>query len=109
MREGLKATQKDGFCEYIRTYPSVLEYKIKPSDVPLPPNAKAIKARLPVLEKAAKQARGEAEKVMQEVRERPRRRRRRLAKPIVADYRKLGAKLKPGLPPQTSSRPMSKL
>jgi hypothetical protein len=99
MRDGLKATQKDGFCDFIRTYQPVLDYKIKVADVPMPPNAKAIKARLPVLEEAAEKARIEAEKVMIEGAKDRDGDGAELAKPMVVEYRKLAANIKAFIAP----------
>ena len=66
MRDGLKATQKDGFVDFIRTYDAVLKWKIDPAEVPLPPICKTIKSKLPELQAVAEDVRKEAEKVLEE-------------------------------------------
>lgn len=64
MRDGLKAVQKDGFVDYIRTIEPVLQWKLNPADVPQPPQAKKIKERLPVLQEAAEKARVATEQLL---------------------------------------------
>jgi hypothetical protein len=99
MRDGLKATQKDGFAQYIATFDQVLAWGAKPADVPLPPTAKAIKERLPVLEAAAEQARIAAEKLMVESSQNRQGEAADLAKDLVSDYRKMAANIKGFLAP----------
>lgn len=98
MRDGLKAVQKDGFVDYIRTIEPVLQWKLNPAEVPQPPTAKSIKARLPVLQEAAEKARIAAENLLHagdgdrtgDVAE--------LAADLVKSYRGLAKTLKGWLP-----------
>ena len=53
MRDSLKATQKDGFVDFIRTYEAVMKWHVNPADVPMPPSGKAIKPKIPVLQEIA--------------------------------------------------------
>jgi hypothetical protein len=98
MRDGLKATQKDGFAQYIATYDQVLAWKVDPAEVPMPPNAKKIKDRLPVLQDAAEKARIGVEKLLEESGKSRTGEAADAAKDLVADYRKLIKNLKGFVP-----------
>jgi hypothetical protein len=98
MRDGLKATQKDGFAQYIATYDQVLAWKVNPAEVPLPPNAKKIKDRLPVLQDAAEKARIGVEELLVESGQSRTGEAAEAAKDLVADYRKLIKNLKAYVP-----------
>ncbi len=94
MRDGIKVSQKDGFAEYIRTQPEVRAWGVDPKKVPLPPNAKLIKAKLPLLEKVAEQARIAATQALEQSSKSRTGSAADLAKGLVADYRNLGKTIK---------------
>jgi hypothetical protein len=98
MRDGLKATQKDAFADFIRTRKAVLDWGVKPEDVPLPPTAKAIKAKLPALEAAAEKARIAVEGLVASAGSKRTGNVADLAKGLVADYHAIANKLKAYLP-----------
>jgi hypothetical protein len=98
MRDGLKATQKDGFAQFIATFDQVMAWKVDPAEVPMPPNAKKIKDRLPVLQEAAEKARVGVEEVLVESGQSRTGEAAEAAKDLVADYRKLMKNLKAFVP-----------
>jgi hypothetical protein len=94
MRDSLKATQKDGFAEFIRTISTVLAWKVDPKEVPLPPEGKKIKDRIPVLEDQAEKARIAVEELLEESSQSRTGAAADLAKDLVADYRDMRKNLK---------------
>ncbi len=98
MRDGLKATQKDGFADYIRTIDEVLAWKVNPSEVPMPPTAASIKSKLPELQKVAEEARVEAEKLMEQTGQNRTGKIADFAKPLVAEYKGLAKDIKNFIP-----------
>lgn len=98
MRDSLKATQKDGFMDYIRTAGEVMKWKVKIEDVPMPPNGKSLKTRIPVLEEAAEKARIAVEGLLEKAGGDRTGEASELAKPLIADYKEIGKTLKAFLP-----------
>jgi hypothetical protein len=94
MRDSLKATQKDGFVEFIRTYKEVMDWGIKPADVPMPPSAKAIKTRIPVLQEIAEKARVQTEKLLEESAKSRTGKAADLSKDLVSDYHDIAKTIK---------------
>jgi hypothetical protein len=94
VRDSLKATQKDGFSEYIRTISTVLAWGVDPKQVPLPPEGKKIKDRIPVLEDLAEKARIAVEDLLEKSSQSRTGAAADLAKDLVADYRSLRKTLK---------------
>ena len=98
VRNGLKATQKDGFVAYIRTFKQIMDWGVKPEDVPLPPNAKSIKEKMPTLEEAVEKVRVKAEELLEEAAKGRTGEAADLAQDLIADYRKMKENIKAFIP-----------